>query len=339
MNKSKAVQVFSISILISGLFFLSLGTGASAAKPFYEGKTMVLIVPTNPGGGYDFYGRTIAKLMQEELAGSTFIVKNMPGAGNIIGINALYQSKPNGLTISIMNPGLISAQLVGLRGIKFDLKKLSYLGATGESPYALIVSSAKFKNLADVEKVDPFKIACAGIGTLSYVIPMMAKEMKILEHSKIMLGYRGAQAELAMMQGNIDGQWGSWAALKSFVQEGHGFPAMFVKGKPQDYQQTASIEDVVTDRKFASLIDFMDTMSATLLRCFVGPPNLPPDRLQTLRQAFKNVTQSEKYKKIMQKAGRPGGYISAERQRKLVMDSLKIPPDQIQIIKAAYGKK
>ena len=61
--------------------------------------------------------------------------------------------------------------------------------------------------------------------------------------------------------------------------------------------------------------------------------------METLRQAFKNVTQSEKYKKIMQKAGRPGGYISAERQRKLVMDSLKIPPDQIEIIKAAYGKK
>lgn len=300
---------------------------------------MVLIVPTNPGGGYDFYGRTIAKLMQEELAGSTFIVKNVPGAGNIIGINELYRTKPNGLTFAIMNPGLISAQLVERRGIRFDLKKLSYIGATGKSPYGLVVSAAKYKNFEEVKKAEQLLIACGGIGTLSYAIPMMARELKILEKTKIMLGYRGTQAELAMMQGNIDGQWGSWSALRYFVKEGHGFPVLFVQSKPAGYENLSNLEDIAKDQKYKTFIDFMETMSGTLIRCFVGPPNIPADRLQTLRQAFKNVTQGSRYKEIMRNAGRPGGFISAEKQQKLVMDSFKIPPEHIEIIKAAYRTK
>ncbi len=333
------LRYFVSALLIVGLVFGSFNPAIAAEKKFYDGKTMVLIVPTNPGGGYDFYGRTIAKLMQEELPGSTIIVKNVPGAGNIIGVNELYRSKPDGLTIAIINPGLISAQLINQQGIRFDLKKMSWLGATGESPYGLIVSSAKFKNFEEVKKADPLLIACGGIGTLSYVIPMMASELKILENTKIMLGYRGAQAELAMMQGNIDGQWASWSALNYFVKEGHGFPVIFVQSKPKGYENVPKIEDIVKERKYKSVIDFMETLSAKLIRCFIGPPKIPPDRLQTLQQVFRKVTQGSKYEGIMLKSGYPGGYISPEEQEKLVMGSFDIPTEHVEIIKAAYSTK
>ena len=125
---SKGFLVIFLAIAV-----LAFGAGRpAAAKPFYAGKTMVLVVPTNPGGGYDFYCRAIANLMQEELKGSTFIVKNIPGAGSIIGVNEIYRSKPNGLTFGVINPGLIATQLVGQRGVKFDLRKMSMLGNTRE---------------------------------------------------------------------------------------------------------------------------------------------------------------------------------------------------------------
>ena len=53
-------------------------TTPNHAKPFYEGKVMKIIVSTKPGGGYDYYGRIIARFMQKYLPGSTIIVKN-PG--------------------------------------------------------------------------------------------------------------------------------------------------------------------------------------------------------------------------------------------------------------------
>ena len=73
-------------IMLAAIILLALGGVKPAlAKPFYDGKTMVLIVPTNPGGGYDFYCRAVAKLMQEELKGSTFIVKTYPAPAVLSG--------------------------------------------------------------------------------------------------------------------------------------------------------------------------------------------------------------------------------------------------------------
>lgn len=327
------VVLMAVTLLVSGSF------KPASAKPFYAGKTMVLNVPTNPGGGYDFYCRAVAKLMQEALPGSTFIVKNVPGAGSIIGVNEIYRSKPDGLTFGVINPGLIAAQLVGQRGIKFDLKKMSLLGATGESPYGAIAITPKFKTFDDARKAGELKMACAGIGTLSYVMPMMAKELGVLKQTKIMLGYRGAQAELAMMQGNIDAQWSSWNSVQAFVKEGNAVPIIFVRSKPKEYQNVPNIEDIVKDPQYKSLIGFMETLAAKLIRGFAGPPGIPADRLKTLREAFKKVTLSPEYEGIMKKAGRPGGYISPEEQREMVLESFKIPPKQVAIVKAAYGMK
>ena len=335
----RSIFIVPVVILMAIALLVFGGYKPALAKAFYEGKIMVLVVPTNPGGGYDFYSRAVAKHMQEALPGSTFIVKNVPGAGSIIGVNEIYRSKPDGLTFGVINPGLIAAQLVGQRGIKFDLKKMSLLGATGESPYGAIAATPKFKSFDDALKAGELKVACAGIGTLSYAIPMMAQELKVLENSKIMLGYRGAQAELAMMQGNIDAQWTSWNSVQAFVKEGNAIPIIFVRSKPKEYQNVPNIEDVVKDPKYKNFIGFMETLAAKLIRGFAGPPGIPADRLKILQQAFKKVTLSPGYENIMKKAGRPGGYISPEEQREMVMESLKVPPEHVAIVKAAYGMK
>ncbi len=80
-------------------------------RDFYKGKTVTYIVATAPGGGYDLYGRLTAEYMQKYLPGSTFVVKNFPGAGHLIGANTLYASKADGLTIGTFNTGLIYNQL------------------------------------------------------------------------------------------------------------------------------------------------------------------------------------------------------------------------------------
>ena len=115
-------------------------------KPFYEGKTMTLIVATKPGGGYDFYARLASKFMEKYLPGSTIIVKNVPGAGHIIGCNTTYSAKPNGLTFGTFNRALPLAQVAGLKGIKFDLSKMTWLGSAAADLYSL-VTTKNFTNL------------------------------------------------------------------------------------------------------------------------------------------------------------------------------------------------
>ncbi len=81
----------------------------------FRGKTITYIVATGPGGGYDTYGRLISRYMQKYLPGSRVVVRNVPGAGHIVGANTIYAAKPDGLTIGMFNTGLIYNQLLKRR--------------------------------------------------------------------------------------------------------------------------------------------------------------------------------------------------------------------------------
>ncbi len=131
------------SLLRASLFVAGALAGMSALAPsamaqtgaeFFKGKTVTYIVSTSPGGGYDLYGRLVAEFMQRYLPGSTFVVKNLPGAGHLVGANTIYASKPDGLTIGTFNTGLIYNQLIGLDGVKFDLNKMSWIGKAASDP-------------------------------------------------------------------------------------------------------------------------------------------------------------------------------------------------------------
>src|SRR3989338_283450 len=102
-----------------------------AAAPFYEGKTMRIIVATSAGGGFDAYSRALARHMGKHIPGHpTIIVENMPGAGFIIGTNYVYkQAKPDGLTIGNWIGTLVPGQVVGRKGVEFDARKFEYVGA------------------------------------------------------------------------------------------------------------------------------------------------------------------------------------------------------------------
>src|SRR4051812_19705538 len=131
-------------VLIAGAAVVAggLAVGAASAQSgadFYKGKTVTYIVSTAPGGGYDLYGRLVADYMQKYLPGSTFVVKNIPGAGHLIGANTIYASKADGLTIGTFNTGLIYNQLIQREGVRFDLTKMSWIGKAASDPRVITI--------------------------------------------------------------------------------------------------------------------------------------------------------------------------------------------------------
>src|SRR5918997_448776 len=130
----------TIGLAAAALAAATLPAQAQQGADFYKGKTVTYIVATAPGGGYDTYARLIADYMQKYLPGSTFVVKNMPGAGHLIGANAIYASEPDGLTIGTFNTGLIYNQLVGLENANFDLAKMSWIGKAASDPRVIVVA-------------------------------------------------------------------------------------------------------------------------------------------------------------------------------------------------------
>ena len=153
--------------ILPALTLASAQAHAQSAGAFYHGKTVTYIVATAPGGGYDTYGRLIARYLGKYLGDAKVIVQNVPGAGHIVGADELYVARPDGLTIGTFNTGLIFAQLLKLQGVQFDLANMSWIGKASSDPRVLVLSkSSGIKNwqeLTDASK-PPFKFYVGGVG-------------------------------------------------------------------------------------------------------------------------------------------------------------------------------
>jgi tripartite-type tricarboxylate transporter receptor subunit TctC len=124
---------------------VSAALAAGAALAAYPDKPIKLVVPFAPGGGTDLIARTLGDAMAREL-GQPIIIDNKPGAGTIIGTDAVAKAAPDGYTIAIasfahaVNPSM--------------QPKLPYAHETAFTPITLI---GKGPNVLVVRADSPFK--------------------------------------------------------------------------------------------------------------------------------------------------------------------------------------
>src|SRR5512134_3507201 len=102
MEEPMLKRLFAVVLAVS-FACAAQAMAAPADANYFKGKTVTYIVATGAGGGYDTYGRLIARYMQKYLPGSRMLVRNVPGAGHIIGANTIYTARPDGLTFGMFN--------------------------------------------------------------------------------------------------------------------------------------------------------------------------------------------------------------------------------------------
>jgi tripartite-type tricarboxylate transporter receptor subunit TctC len=128
--KSSKVQGFKR--ILFGIPFLTLELlnplnleRASAQTPFYQGKTITIIVSAKAGDVYDLYPRLLAELLPKHIPGNpNIIIQNVAGAAGLIGTNQIYNiAKPDGLTFGATYPALYFEQLAKRPEVKFDWTK------------------------------------------------------------------------------------------------------------------------------------------------------------------------------------------------------------------------
>ena len=328
------------SLLVAGL----LAAGGIAASPslaqtgadFYKGKTVIYIVATAPGGGYDLYGRLMAEYMQKYLPGSTFVVKNVPGAGHLVGTNTLYASKPDGLTIGTLNTGLIYNQLIGLEGVKFDLTKMSWIGKAASDPRIVVVSKdSPIKSFNDLKGLkQPVNFATAGVGSAAYVETTVLLNVLNLP-IKIQSGYNGNDDQLAMRRGEIAGTIASRSSWDQFVENGYGRYIAQIGGTQKDLPQLSGLVSDSTAKAFIALVESQGDLS----RLTAGPPGIPEDRLAALRDAYRKAVADPELQAKAEKGGRPIEPLIGEEVAKRVKAALNQPSKTVELLKAAMTAK
>jgi tripartite-type tricarboxylate transporter receptor subunit TctC len=183
-------------------------TAAQAAAQDYPNRPLRIIVPFAPGGATDVPARLVAPKMSEAL-GQPVIVENRPGAGGIIGVDAVVKAPRDGYTLLMATNGELVMNPFIYSKLPYDpFKDLAPVSIMIESPLVMIVpNGSPFNSAAEViaaAKAKPGELtyATAGTGSTSHVLTEM-----MAQHAGIRLlhvPYKGgAPASAAMVSGEV----------------------------------------------------------------------------------------------------------------------------------------
>ena len=160
---------------------LLLGPGGAIAQD-YPTRPVKIIVPFAAGGPADVYARFLAQRLGDSL-GQPFVVEDRPGAGSIIGTDAVAKSAPDGYTLLLMsNTQTVNESLVPNKPYAL-LRDFTPIAPINYSDLVLVVHpSVPAKTLADLiklAKAEPGKLnyASSGTGTPYHMAGELFKSM------------------------------------------------------------------------------------------------------------------------------------------------------------------
>lgn len=320
----------------------------SAAAPFYEGKTIRIIVGYSPGGGYDAYSRLIARHLGKHIPGNpTVIVENMPGAGSLIAANHLYKvAKPDGLTIANFNGGHFFGQVFGQPGIEFDARKFEFIGAPGRDDPAFVLTKAS--GITNIEKwmasKTPVKLGGTAPGTHTPNNCIRIVEAALGLPIQLVSGYKGtAEIRLAAESGELVGSAWWWESIKATwrkgIDTGEIIPVLQAVPKPlPDLPMVPLAINLAKTEEARQLIEIGIHSGSVVARPYVLSPGIPKDRVEILRKAYQETLKDKECIAEGEKAKLVFAPVTAEELEKVVAGLFKLDPALIAKLKEITSK-
>ena len=219
------MKLFSILACALGLCIFWFGAAAPATAQTYPKGVVKWIVPFPPGGPTDVVGRIVAQQLQEAW-GQPVVVENKPGAGTMIGTDAVAKSAPDGqmigmvITAHMINPALASAT------IPYDvLKDLAHVTQMVTQHVVLVANTTvpfnTVRELVAYAKLHPGKLTYAspGTGTGTHLAGELLKIEAGID--MVHVPYKGSSpAQMDLVAGRVDLMFDVYHSAKSLVDQG-----------------------------------------------------------------------------------------------------------------------
>jgi len=326
---------------------LLLGVDLQAQAPFYQRKTITIVVGYLAGDGYDVWARLLAAHLPRHIPGEpNIIVQNQPGAGSLIAANSIYNvARPDGLTLGAIGPSIYLDQLMGKKEVQFDWAKFTWIGSTEKTPWLFYMrADTPYKTLDDIRKAsEPPKCSATGTGTSGHFIPKLIEEAFGVK-LKLVMGYKGgSEQDLALERGEVQcralsvptffsrepfGTWRKNNLVRVLLQT-----ARSRDPRASDVQTIFELMNQYKTPEATRKLVVGILASGDLGRPIVAPPALPPDRVKLLREAFMKTVQDPVFLDDVKKKKLEADPSSGEEIEALAREAVAQPREVIERMK------
>ena len=272
--------------------------GLAKAQSAYPNKPVRMIVPYAAGGGIDFFARAVGTSMSNIL-GQPLVIENRPGAGTIIGAEAVAKAEPDGYTLLLGDTSTYASNQGLYRKLPYNAQKdFAPISLTGRFASILLVNTDKLKvnsvkELIELAKKEPGKIdyASAGVGSPFHLAAELFAQTAGIKLNHV--PYKGAGPAV---QDLVGGQIGMM-----FID--------YATGRSQLSNKNIKAIGVASAEEF-SMLPGVPPISATLpgyeawaWQGFSAPAKTSPEAIKALNAAYAKAVSDPELKKKISDAG------------------------------------
>jgi len=267
----------------------------------YPSRPVRIVVPSPPGGGTDIVARVLAQHFSDALK-QQFFVENRPGAGNMIGIEAVARSAGDGYTL-LMVPSTLALNSVLYKKVNYDpVNDFSPITVAATAPNVLVVNPSvpakDVREFVDYAKSKPGDLTYGtpGIGTSPHMSMELFKSMAGVDIRHI--PYRGtAPAVTDIISGQIHAMFANALTARPQVESGK-VRALGVSGP----KRIAAMPDV------PPVSDTLQGYEAMQWYGLVAPAKTPPAIIMRIHAAAILALKTDEMKeKLAQDGAEPEG--------------------------------
>jgi tripartite-type tricarboxylate transporter receptor subunit TctC len=326
---------------------LSISQPASAQSPeaFYKGKQINMAIGFSVGGGYDLYGRLVARHLGKHIPGRpTVVPQNMAGAGSLRAANFLYSVAPkDGTTIGTFARANGILPLLD-SSMKFDATKFAWLGSvTDDVSTCVSWHTSPIKTWQDfVSK--PVTLGGEGPASENDIFALLYRSVFGI-NMKLVSGYPGtAEITLAMERGEVDGLCGlSLSTLKArhaqwIKDKKVNILSQATFHKSPDLPNVPMVLEVTKDPEKLQILKIF-IAAQEMARPFVAPPDVPADRRAALTAAFAATMSDADFLADAKKASMDVSPISGAELARLLDEIYATPKDVLAKAAAAIARQ
>jgi tripartite-type tricarboxylate transporter receptor subunit TctC len=340
-NCARLARILGCALLLSAGSPAAAETAAAAG--FYKGKTITLITSTGVGGTYDVVARLVARYMPRYIPGNpTMIVQNMPGGGNVLATNYMFNIAPkDGTAIATIHSAMPLQQVLDAGGVRYDADKFNWLGSTGpQNEVILVWHTAGVKTIEQATEKEVI-LGGTGAGAGIVILPMVVNNL-LGTKFKIVTGYRTSEdVNLGLERGEVQARAFGIDSITSqhpdwFTQHKVAFLCQSGAKRDKRLPDVPLVTELAKNDEQRRIFKLISSAPA-LGQPYVAPPGVPADRLTALRDAFAATLKDKGFLADAERISFSIDAMSADEVAQIVHETTHAPPDIIAKAKAAIG--